>query len=188
MGLLENLSPWILGLLIVVLRVVDVSLGTMRTIFVVHGRIRLSVVLGFFEVLVWITAVSQVITLIREVPWLMLAYSLGFALGNAVGIALEKRLAIGHSVLRMISDGRGMEIAMRLRAMGQRVTTFEGRGREGRRILIYALCPRRDARGILETAREIDPDVFYYIERASEVRDSQPFPHATGWRAVFKKK
>ena len=103
MTLDPELPVWALAACIFLLRVADVSLGTVRTIVVVHGRIRLSVLLGFVEVLVWITAVSQVILRLRESPVLVVAYAAGFATGNAVGILLERRLALGHCVVRMIS-------------------------------------------------------------------------------------
>ena len=87
-----DLPAWALAGTIFLLRIIDVSLGTMRTITVVNGRLRLSVALGFFEVLVWVTAVSQVILRLRDHPILVLAYAAGFAAGNAVGILLERKL------------------------------------------------------------------------------------------------
>ncbi len=110
----------------------DVSLGTLRTISVVHGRTRVSVVLGFFEVLVWVTAVSQVITRLDESPWLAVAYAGGFAAGNAVGIALEKRLKLGSVVVRIITAHQGRRDRRLPQGCGQTVTTFAARATPGR--------------------------------------------------------
>ncbi len=184
---LNDMPVWMMAVAIFCLRVVDVSLGTVRTISVVQGRTVLSVGLGFVEVLVWIFAVSQVIARIREHPVLMLAFAGGFAAGNAVGIALERRLALGNSVVRMISSRHAATIAAELREAGQRVTTFEGQGRDGTRTLLYIVCPRRNVPKVLAIARGIEPEIVHVVESATDT-SSGPLPHPTGWRAVWKKK
>lgn len=155
--------------LIFCLRICDVSLGTIRTISVVEGRVQLSVILGFFEVLIWITAVSQVIARIGESPLFLFAYAGGFATGNAVGILLERWLAMGSTVVRFISMERGYELAEDLRSHGWQVTTFAGQGRDGERLLVYAIVPRKDTALLLKRARAVDPGVFYVVERISEL-------------------
>jgi uncharacterized protein YebE (UPF0316 family) len=185
---LEALPVWALAALIFGLRVVDVSLGTVRTISVVQGRVKLSVVLGFFEILVWVTAISQVIVRLNEDPLLAVAYAAGFATGNAAGILLERRMALGTCVVRLISNNGGHEIAAAVRALGQPVTTFEGQGRDGARTLLYATCERRNLSWVLDRAREVDPHVFYVVESAAESSDFMPLPHPTGWRGILKKK
>ena len=99
----------------------------MRTIVVVNGRVTLSVALGFVEVLIWITAVSQVILRLRESPVLILAYAGGFAAGNAVGIVLERRLALGQCVVRLISS-EGEKVARILSSVGQVRGVFPSEG------------------------------------------------------------
>jgi uncharacterized protein YebE (UPF0316 family) len=187
---LTEMHPGWVALIIFFLRIVDVSLGTLRTITVVQGRIRISVVLGFLEVLIWITAVSQVIVSVREQPLVILGWAAGFAAGNAVGIWLEKRLALGTLLVEMISAINPDGIAQELRKRGQRLTTFEGRGRDGKVTMIYAILPRKQLAETLEIARRLDPEVFWGV---AQVRDWSmnlpgPLPHATGWRSVLKKK
>lgn len=184
MEFVSQIPVWLLALLIFFFRVIDVSLGTVRTIAVVHGRIWLSVVLGFLEIGVWVVAVSQVINRINESPVLVLAYASGFAAGNATGIALERLIALGSCVVRMISVDKGHAIAEALRDQGQRVTTFRGEGRDGPRTLLYATCHRRDLRTLLTTAREIDPHLFYAVERVSAASRIVPLHHH-GWHGML---
>lgn len=193
MEFLQAMPVWTIAILIFGLRVVDVSLGTLRTISVVHGRITVSMLVGFFEILIWITAVSQVVLRVQEQPMLIVAYAGGFAVGNACGIALERRLAFGSCVVRMISgvERQGAErtsLADRLRALGQVVTTFRGEGRDGPRTLLFTTCPRRDLERIVATATAADPALFYTVERFTQADHATPLPHPTGWRAVLKKK
>ena len=188
MAFIDTLPVWVVAISIFVLRLMDVSLGTSRTITVVQGWIALSVLIGFFEVLIWITAVSQVIVRIHESPLLVLAYAGGFAAGNALGIVLERRLAVGGCVIRMISSDGGMEIAHALRSAGYVITSFDGRGVDGARTLLFTACQRRDIPKVLGLAAGLDPTLFYTIERFSQSRQIGPLPDPTGWRAVFKKK
>ena len=105
-----TIPVWLLCLLIFVLRICDVTLGTVRTVVIVKDYLLLAVALGFVEVMIWILAVIQVIARINESFFLALAFAGGFAAGNAVGILVERRLAMGTSVVRIISGKHGMEI------------------------------------------------------------------------------
>ncbi|MCA9198750.1 MAG: DUF2179 domain-containing protein [Planctomycetales bacterium] len=185
---ISNLSLWQTTLLVFLVRIIDVSIGTLRTLSVVQGRIALSVVLGFFEVLVWIVALSQVLTGVTQNPVLMVAYAGGFAAGNAVGICVERKLAMGAVVVRMISAQFGSEIAVALRTAGHRATTFLGEGRDGPVTLIYASCNRRNVAKVVRIAKDFEPQVFYTVEPVQHVSSPQILPHATGWRSILKKK
>lgn len=190
---LAAIPVWLLCLMIFLLRVADVTLGTLRTVAIVKGRITPAVVLGFFELIIWVAVISQVISRLHESWWLALAYAAGFAAGNGVGLSLERRLSRGTVSVRLLSQVFGEEIAKALRHDGHSVTTFEGRGEEGPVTLVYALTPRRSARRVIDFARGIDTDVLYVIEPAQETNGGiglrlRPIPYSTGWRAVFKKK
>ncbi|MCL2325185.1 MAG: DUF5698 domain-containing protein [Proteobacteria bacterium] len=169
------------------MRIFDVALGTIRTISVVQGRIPLAVCVGFFEVLIWVSVVSQVIIHIRSSPWLAVAFAAGSATGYAVGIMIERFVALGTSVVRMISQHQGYAVAGALRETGQAVTTFDGEGRDGHCLLIYAICPRRQADFIIKRAREIDPNVFYIVEAAMQVSTLRALAKQTSWRNMLVK-
>jgi uncharacterized protein YebE (UPF0316 family) len=187
----SSLPIWGLALLIFVLRVGDVTLGTVRTLSVVQGRVRLSVFLGFFEILIWVTAISQVVTNLSESPLLAVAYAGGFAAGNATGILLERRLAMGSVVVRLISARASDPIAAFLDERRHPVAVFDGRGKgEAPVRLVYTTCRRKELREVLDRARALDADVIYAVEPLLEgsLPFRQPLPHATGWRAVFLRK
>ena len=193
MEFLATIPIWLLFILVFLARVSDVTLGTVRTVTIVKGYMGLAMLLGFCEVAIWVVVVSQVIARIHESWVLIIAFAGGFAAGNGVGILIERKLALGTAVVRMISSAAGDEIAAALRAEGRAVTTFTGEGAEGPVTLVYVAGPRRDVRAILRTAQRIDPELFYVTEPAHETSRGmtlrlRPVPHATGWRAVFKKK
>jgi uncharacterized protein YebE (UPF0316 family) len=184
---------WTLCLMIFALRVCDVTLGTIRTVAIVKGFVSTAVILGFFELLVWVLAISQVISRLDESWFLAISYAGGFATGNAVGIMVERKLAMGTSVVRFMTANHGEAVANALRSDGHEVTTFHGEGSRGPVTLVYAVAPRKQLRSMIRTAQRHDPDIFWISEPAHESSGEpsvrlRPVPHPTGWRAVFKKK
>jgi uncharacterized protein YebE (UPF0316 family) len=181
----------LIGIAIFSARVMDVSMGTMRTISIVQGRTRIAFLLGFIEVSMWLVVISTVINRIAEKPILGVFYALGFSTGNVVGIILEKKVAFGHIILRIISTKSGKEIAEKIRQTGHAVTTFQGEGLSGPVIMLYVVCLRRDQNGVVQLVKSIEPDAFYTVEMAGSVskiyRPCLP-QEPTGWRAIFKKK
>jgi uncharacterized protein YebE (UPF0316 family) len=178
-----------LAVLIFFARIADVTLGTLRTILVVRGKVLLSSILGFVEVAIWIVVIGRVVQNLDN-PWNMLGWAAGFAAGNAVGILVEQRLAMGKMVLRIITRRQGETVAAAIRGLGFGVTSFEGRGLEGPVRLLYVVLDRAKMKGVKEIVSETDPDAVLITE---DVRDFQDHIRPTtvprtGWRATFKKK
>lgn len=185
-----DLSTLLLGFLIFLARVTDVTIGTVRTISIVHGRTKVAFFLGFIEVLLWLIVSAKVLQEVMHRPILAIFYALGFSTGNVVGILLERRLAFGHTVLHIISAIDGENIATSLRAAGFSVTTFQGQGMSGPVLELYVVSRRRELNEAIDIVNNISPDAFYITEPAGIVsRLYRPIMQpATGWRAIFKKK
>ncbi|HEY7751042.1 MAG TPA: DUF5698 domain-containing protein, partial [Ignavibacteriaceae bacterium] len=180
------MNIWILGILVFLARVIDVSVGTLRTISIVQGRTKLSFVLAIIETSVWLLVLSAVLPKVIEAPLLGVFYAVGFATGNVVGILVEKRLAMGYTNFRIITSRFAKEITNALRAKGFAVTTFEGEGKDGKVTEIYVASERKDLPALIKLVKEIEPDAFYIAEQAgfiSKIRRPTMVP-ATGWRGV----
>lgn len=183
------MSWMVLGtcLLIILARITDVSLGTLRTVCVVNGRKGLAWVLGFFEVLVWVIVVSKVIANLTH-PAYVIAYAVGAATGSWVGITVEQRLAFGEQVVRIFSR-KGREMAAKLRDGGWRVTEIDGRGRDGHVELLFIEVPRKDAMRVAQQARNVDPECYFVVDDIRMTSAAMVRFHApTGWRGVLNKK
>lgn len=186
-----DLTTLLTGAAIFCLRICDVSLGTVRTISTVHGRTKVAFFLGLVEITIWITVISTVVSKIADKPILGLFYALGFSTGNVAGIMLERKLALGTMIVRVITPGEsGLFMAERLRNAGYAVTVYRGEGMAGPVLTLYIACRRRDVDRILALVRITDPKAFYITEQAGSVSKiyrptMQP---STGWRAILKKK
>lgn len=170
-------------------RITDVSIGTMRTICVVRGFRLVAAILGFFEVTIWILAVSGVFRHLDR--WInIVAYGLGFASGNAVGIWLEQRMALGMQALRFISHSRSAAVAQGLRLAGYAVTEVTAHGRDGDVSLSFVVVPRSETPTAIRIAHQIDSDVFVTVEdvRSAKARVYRDMPPISRWRAFLKRK
>jgi uncharacterized protein YebE (UPF0316 family) len=159
----------ILPIVIFVARVCDVTLGTLRIIFISRGRQRLAPVLGFFEVLIWIVVIGQLVQHLHSVT-AYLCYAGGFAAGNFVGMWLENRLALGTFVLRVIIPGEGETLKKGIHEAGYGVTCIDGQGSAGPVKLIYTIVKRRHVKQVLSIIHKISPNAFVTIE---EVRSTE---------------
>lgn len=167
------ISPSLMPLVIFCARIADVSLGTVRTICVTRGQRVAAVALGFFEILIWIVAVSGVFAHLSN--WLnAVAYAGGFAVGNAVGMWIEGKIALGVQTVSFISRGGAHAVAERLRFADLRVTTLTGTGRDGPVSLCVAIVPRRRTRDVIRMARDVDPHVMVTVEDVRETSVEHP--------------
>ncbi len=157
------------ALLIFFLRVGDMSLDTIRVLFVVRGRKGLAWVLGFAQSAIFVLAISSVLSNARNVMN-VLAYAGGFATGNVVGMLIEERLAIGHILLTIISPMRGAVIAEQLRAAGYGVTEVPARGKDGTVTMLHCSVFRKDIDHVETVVLEADPGAFVTAEDVRPVR------------------
>lgn len=157
------------ALLIFVLRVGDMSLDTLRMLFVMRGRKGLAWVSGFCQSLLFVIAFSSVLSNLDN-PLNIVGYAAGFATGNVVGILIEARLAIGYTHLRIISSRRGNMLAEKLREAGYAVTEIAGRGKDGTVNILSCSVQRKNADAVLQVVQQIDAEAFVTKEEVSAVR------------------
>lgn len=152
-----------LPFLIFLARICDVSIGTLRIIFVSKGKRNIAPLLGFFEVLIWITVVSRVMqNLDNYINYI--AYAAGFATGNFVGMLIEERLAVGVQLIRVITHQQGEELVKLLNSNDFGATIVDAHGAREEVNLIYTIVPRNDLKKVIEIINSFNPGVFYSIE------------------------
>jgi uncharacterized protein YebE (UPF0316 family) len=156
------------ALAIFLLRITDVSIGTIRTIYSVRGHRVIATALGFVESLIWIYAISQLVATVRDNPWNMISWAIGFAVGTYTGITIEKWIASGSILVRVISPKHAIRMRAKLLDEGYGVTALPGIGRDGEVMVMFAVAARRRSDEILRHIQEIDPDAFITVEPISQ--------------------
>jgi len=160
----SQLYLWIgLPLLVFIARVIDVSLGTLRIIFISRGKKYLAPLLGFIEVFIWIAVVAQIVRGVNDIVT-YLAYAAGFAVGNFVGMYIEDRLAIGTQVIRIIVPQGAEALTDHLHQAGYGVTQVDGKGANGPVKLIYTVVKRKDFPIVLSLIHHTHPHAFLSVE------------------------
>jgi uncharacterized protein YebE (UPF0316 family) len=153
----------LLPLLIILARIIDVSIGTIRIIMIARGNKTIAPVLAFFEVLVWIVAVTRIFQNLDN--WVCyIAYAVGYATGSYIGIKIEEKLAIGVQIIRVITRKDASELIHVLRLKGFGVTTLEAEGSQGKVGIIYSIINRKNISEIVQIIKEYNPNAFYTVE------------------------
>jgi uncharacterized protein YebE (UPF0316 family) len=156
-------------LVIFCLRIVDVSLATLRMLLSVRGVKYAAPVIGFFEILIWLTAVGTAIQHLDS-PLHLIGYAAGFSMGTLVGLTIEERMAIGMAAIRVVSRHGGVELAEALRELGFGVTEYSGQGREGSVEVVDAVMRRRDVPRAMSAIDYWDPEAFVTIQEPRAIR------------------
>lgn len=153
------------GLFVFLMRLLDMSLDTLRLLFMVRGRKLLSGLIGAVQATVFILAVSAVLSGPLNF-WTVLGYALGFGSGVIVGMFAEERLAIGYAMLRIYSHEYGPQVAKALRASGHAATEILGRGKEGNITVVNCVVARRDVPRVRSIIDGVDARAFVTIDEA----------------------
>jgi len=150
-------------LLILALRLVDVSLGTVRIILLSRRYRLLPALIGFVEVFTWVVAATQVFANLNSPPR-MLAYAGGFGLGTYLGALLESWLAVGTTMMRVVSPTESPKVHEALRHAGFGVTVINADGRDGEVVLAFTIIPRRRRKEALRIVHDLNPAAFVTLQ------------------------
>lgn len=178
--------------LVFLARVLDVSLGTLRIIFISRGKKYLAPLFGFVETFIWIIAVSQIIRSVQGI-WAYVAYAAGFATGTIVGMIIEDKLAIGTLILRTILPGDVNPLRERLHSAGFGVTCVQGQGYQTGVTLVYTIIKRKNLPEVTAIIHQLHPEAFISVNelRSAEkgVFPSEPSRfHLPFYQTLGKKK
>jgi uncharacterized protein YebE (UPF0316 family) len=163
----------ILPALIFCSRICDVTLDTIRIIYVSRGMKFVAPILGFFEVLIWLLAITQIMQHLTS-PIHYIAYAAGFGVGNFVGIIFEEKLSVGTVLVRVITRKDTTDLRSRLTKAGYRTTWHEATGHSGPVNINFTIVARKELRTVIKLIRECDPTAFYTIEDIKYAAESNP--------------
>lgn len=163
----------ILPVLIFLARVIDVALGTIRIIFVSKGIKYLAPLVGFFEILIWLMAISQIMQNLTNVYYYIF-YAGGFATGNFMGIILDEKLSIGTVSVRIITRTDASKLIEGLKNKRYGVTSVDAKGPKGKVKLIFTVVNRQNIQNVIKIVKKYNPKAFYSIEDIRYVSESLP--------------
>ncbi len=177
-------SYFLLPLLIFLARITDVSINTIRIIYVLGGRRVTATLLGFFESFIWLMAIRQIFEHLDN--WICyVAYPAGFALGIFVGMIIEERIAYGKVIVRIITRRDVKELIGYLNTMENRYTHVDAQGPDGHENLVFTVLERERLEELLSKLKEILPSAFYTVEKVNRAAESGAIVEETNkWRLI----
>ncbi|HLW15439.1 MAG TPA: DUF2179 domain-containing protein [Flavobacteriaceae bacterium] len=181
----ETVNYVILPLFIFFARLGDVTISTIRIIFVMSGNRIIAPVLSFFEAIIWLLAIGQIFNNIDNV-WSYVAYAGGYATGTFIGIVIEEKLAYGRVVLRLFAPNNVDELIGYLEENDYRYSMLDAAGRKGKVNILFMVVRRDNLKKLLASIDEFHPKAFYTIEGVRQVSEEM---HAKGEtkRSRFRK-
>lgn len=155
---------WILiPLGICLIRICDVSIGTLRIVLISKGKKYIAPVLGFFEVLIWLLAITKIIQNLDNIIYYF-AFAGGFALGNLIGMIIEEKLAMGNISVRIITKKSALSLIETLKAEGYGITSVPGQGRQEDVHIVYTIIKRQNLEKVIRIIKKHNPMAFYTLE------------------------
>lgn len=172
----------LLPALIFLSRVMDVTIGTIRIVMVSKGHKLWAPILGFFEILIWLIAISKIFENLDN--WFCyIAYAAGFAAGNYVGLTLEAKLAVGIVKLQIITRKEADQLIENLRSAGYGITHHDAKGSNGKVSIIYSIIKRAEIKQVETIIKSTNPKAFYSVEDIKSVNQGVfPMAKRKGWR------
>lgn len=167
----STIFQWvILPILIFLARISDQTIGTVRLIFLGKGFKHLAPFLGFFEVIIWLVTVGQIMQHLDNVL-AYVAYGGGFAMGNYIGMIIEERLSLGNVMIRIIPRNNSKLLITRLRENNYGVTSVDAVGSQGHVDIIFTIIKRKDVLHAVSIINELNPAAFYTIEEIKSIKE-----------------
>jgi uncharacterized protein YebE (UPF0316 family) len=172
LGISDSLFSFlILPLMIFFARIADVSINTIRIIYVLGGRKATATILGFFESFIWLMAIRQIFEHLDN--WICyIAYPAGFASGIFVGMIIEERIAYGKVIVRIITRKEVYHLLAFLTSQQFRYTHVHAEGPDGHENLVFTVLEREHLEDLLLKLKDILPSAFYTVEKVNRAAES----------------
>lgn len=160
----------IMPALIFIARVGDVSINTLRIMFMMNGKRNIAPILGFFEALIWLLAIGQIFQNINN-PMSYIAYAAGFGTGTYVGMYFEEKLALGRVLVRVITPAAQHDLMEFMKERNYRFTNVGAEGRYGKVNLLFTVMKRESLTEFIAKVKSVDEKAFYTIESVKRVSE-----------------
>jgi uncharacterized protein YebE (UPF0316 family) len=184
----SEIFAWIiLPILIFISRVIDVTFGTLRIIFISKGEKFLAPLFSFFEIIVWLFAIGQVMQNLTNMTY-YLAYAGGYATGNFVGMYIEEKMAMGTLVIRIITRRDASNLVEALKFKNYGITVVDAQGTTGNVKIIFTVIKRKNVDDVVGMIKQFNPKAFFSIEEVRVAREGifPPSKNQFGLFSLFR--
>jgi len=161
----------LLCLKIFFVRILDVSMGTLRTVITVKGKTLYASLVGFVEVFIWFLVVKEALNTNETSIWIAVAYSLGFATGTYIGGILSKKLIDGNLSVQVITSNLNMVDTLRNEGYGVTVMDVEGKDKEVDKYMLFIQINKKSMTHLQRTIKNIDNSAFIVVNETKFIEN-----------------
>lgn len=154
-------------------RILDVSLGTTRTIMTVKGKAHIASMIGFFEVLVWFLVVREALNTDMDSIWIAVSYAGGFATGTYIGSFLSNKFIRGNFGVQVILSKNDNKIVDTIRKEGYAVSVIDVKGQEQEKekYMLFIEIDKRRFNHLKNLIKDLDERAFIVVNETRMVQN-----------------
>jgi uncharacterized protein YebE (UPF0316 family) len=170
------LDGWdlVIPAIILVARIVETTLETVRTVYVTRGHKYLASSIGVGKVAIWLLSTGLVLTNLTNIPGII-AYIAGYGIGTILGMEIEDRISLGNVVVRIISPGDPEPLVEHVCRLGYGITRLAGYGRSATQVsVLLMVVPRKELAPLLSVLQKDYPDLLFTVEDIRILHDHGP--------------
>ena len=152
-------------------RLIDVSLGTVRTINTVKGKNFIAALIGIVEITVWFLVVKEALNTDNGSIWITISYALGFSVGTYIGGIISKKFIKSNLEVQIILSSKDENIIKKIREVGYAVTTIDVKGVEDEKYMLYIQIKDNNLDDLKKLIRKLDSKAFFVINETKYVEN-----------------
>ena len=152
-------------------RLIDVSLGTIRTINTVKGRDYIAALIGIVEITVWFLVVKEALNTEIDSLWITISYALGFSVGTYIGGKISKKFIKSNLEVQVILSNKNDDIVDKIRKAGYGVTAIEVKGVKNLKYMLYIQIKDNTLEKLKKLIRKLDDKAFIVINETKYVEN-----------------
>lgn len=161
----------ILCIKIFFVRIIDVSLGTLRTMFMVKGKKFIAAIIGLVEVLIWFLIVREALTFETSSIFVAISYSSGFATGTLIGGFMAQKLIAGNITLQVFTSSNELIKAIREAGYGLTALNYKGIDEAKEKNLIYITVDKKQEKEVRKIINRLDSNAFIVVNETTYVQN-----------------
>lgn len=152
-------------------RLIDVSLGTFRTINTVKGRDLAASLIGIVEITVWFLVVKEALNTDNNSIWIVFSYALGFSVGTYIGGKISKIFIKSNLEVQVVLSNKNDKIVEKIREEGYGVTVIEVKGNNDSKYMLYIQIRNNSLEKLKNIVRKLDNKAFIVVNDTKYVEN-----------------
>lgn len=152
-------------------RLIDVSLGTFRTINTVKGRDLIAALIGIVEITVWFLVVKEALNTDNNSIWIVTSYALGFSVGTYIGGKISKIFIKSNLEVEVILSNKSDNTVDEIRRAGYGVTAIEVKGTKDIKYMLYIQIKDNTLENLKKLINKLDSKAFIVINETKYVEN-----------------